>query len=271
MKYTALILLLAASTVAATAQTPAKSATTGAKSATPAAKMTATEAALPEGIPAIKATEKPLFTATLRYQDEVVGTGTEAEAGKLLKFQFTMWTAKGVKIDSSLDHAGQPLKDKDGKPVLGDDGKPKLGDPQPGTAIMGSGRPFPGWDLGFEGMKQGGKRRLFVPWQLGLGNREIPSRSPSQPAIPAKSDLIIDVNLIEVADAPKPPARPTMGGPGMHPMAPGQGMPGTAAKPETTAAPGAAPAATAPAAAPATPATAPAATPAATPAQPQSK
>ena len=66
------------------------------------------------------------------------------------------------------------MKDKDGKPVLGDDGKPKLGDPQPMAFPQGMGRLIPGFDQGFDGMKIGGKRRLFIPWQLAYGARDIP-------------------------------------------------------------------------------------------------
>jgi peptidylprolyl isomerase len=220
-----------------------------------------------------------LFSVALRYQDAKVGDGAEAESGKMLKLHYSVWTAgeNGIKFDSSYDHPGQPLKDKDGKPVMGEDGKPKLGDPQPIPMIMGQGRPLLGWDLGLEGMKVGGKRRIFVPWQLGFGAHEVPARDATHPSIPAKSDLIVDLDLIEVADAPPPQQRPGMMPPNHPPMGAGAphpmpGAPTTPAAPATTAAPAAAPApAAVPAPAPApAPAAAPAPTPA-TPAQPQSK
>lgn len=298
MKYTALILTLAAITAAASAQTPANPATTPAKPATakaatatkPAVKSAPTHAKpvtpaekLPAGVAAIKAPVKTLYTISVRYQDEKVGDGAEAEAGKLLKFNYTVWTAgaDGLKFDSSYDHPGQPLKDKDGKPVLGEDGKPKLSDPQPMQVTAGQGRPLPGWDMGAEGMKVGGKRRIFIPWQLGFGAHEIPARPGRNPEIPGKSDLIVDLELADVADAPTPPQRPMMG-PGMHPPMGGHPMsgapgappaPGAVPAPAKPAAPAAAPApATAPKPAPpAAPAAAPAPAAPATPAQPQSK
>jgi FKBP-type peptidyl-prolyl cis-trans isomerase len=301
MRNTVLILLLAASTVAASAQTPANPApapakpATAAKSATaakPAVKTGATSAksaapaeVLPAGVPVIKGPKSTLYSVALRYQDDKVGDGAAAEPGKLLKFHFTLWTAgkDGVKFDSSLDHPGQPVKDKDGKPVLGDDGKPKLGDPQPMPMIMGQGRPIPGWDLGAEGMKVNGKRLIFIPWELGFGAREIPAAA-THPAVPAKSDLILYLELKDVSDAPQAPQRPSGGPAGMHPpMGPGpHPMPGAAsAPPAPGAAPGGAtsvvPATPKPAPAPTTPAapSAPAAAPApatpATPPQPQSK
>ena len=58
--------------------------------------------------------------------------------------------------------------------MLGDDGKPKLGDPQPMPFPQGMGRLIPGFDQGFGGMKVGGKRRLFIPWQLAYGARGRP-------------------------------------------------------------------------------------------------
>jgi len=150
-----------------------------------------------------------------------------------------------VKFDSSDDHR-QPLRDKDNKPVLGDDGKPKLGDPQPLPFLQGTGGAIPGFDQGFVGMKVGGKRRLFIPWQMAYGSRTIPDHGPDHPGIPSKSDLIFDVELVDVADAPPSPAmHPSMGGmhggpPPMRPGTPGappQGQPGTAAPPSAGSSP----------------------------------
>ena len=284
MKHTLLILLLAASTAAASAQTPAQPAASAAKKATPAAtaaKSTAKPATttgataakpaaaakLPLGVPApglppVKTLKKNIFTVALSYQDEVVGTGAEAASGKQAKFKFTLYVAAdGHKFDSSDDHPGPPLKDKDGKPVLGDDGKPKTSDPAPMTLVLGQGRPLPGWDYGVAGMKVGGKRRVFIPWQLGFGEREIPVRDATHPATPAKSDLILDVELVDVADAPVPPQHG--GGPGGHPpMGAHPPMPGGPGAPPAPSTPAAAPAASAaPAAAPVAPAAAPAASP----------
>jgi peptidylprolyl isomerase len=295
MRNTFLILLLAASTAAASAQTPAKPATAAksasapAKSATaakPAVKPAATSAkakaaaeVLPAGLTALTAAKETVYTISLRYQDEKVGDGTAAEPGKSLKFNYTLWSAgaEGKKYDSTDDHR-IPVFDKDHKPVVGADGKQKLGDPQPASVVMGQGRPFPGWDQGFAGMKAGGKRRIFIPWQLGLGDREIPAHGADHPGIAARTDLIVDVELLEVTDAPKPPQRPAMTMPPNHPPMGAPGAAGTPPAPAAAPAAPAAPTAPAPAAAPATqaaPSAAPAATPApaatATPAKPESK
>jgi peptidylprolyl isomerase len=258
MKHTALILLMAATTVAASAQTPAKPATTS-TTATKPATTTHTAAAtgikLPPGVPPARGILKTAFS--LKYQDIKLGTGADAEAGKLYKVHYTGWLAEtGAKFDSSFDHPGVPLKDKDGKPVLGDDGKPKLGDPQPIQFPQGMGRVMPGFDQGFGGMKVGGKRRLFIPWQLAYGTRGRPGQDATHPGIPPKADLIFDVELVDQAEMPTPPQRPN--------MPPGARMPPGAMTPHPPTGavpgqPGTAPAPGAPSTAPTTPPTAPAA------------
>jgi peptidylprolyl isomerase len=221
MKSIVLVLCLAAA-VAANAQTTAKSANTQAKPAAathPAATVSAVK--LPPGVHPVPGIPKTLFA--LRYQEIKIGTGAEAEPNKLYKVHYTGWLASGgYKFDSSYDHPRPPALDKDGKPVLGADGKPKQGDPQPITFPQGYGRVIPGWDQGFGGMKIGGKRRIFIPWQLAYGAKGRPGPDPAHPGIPPKADLIFDVELVDVADMPAPPTRPGMPGGMSHPM------PGTA-------------------------------------------
>ena len=128
-----------------------------------------------------------------------------------------------------------PLKDKDGKVVMGDDGKPKLGDPMPMPFPQGMGQVITGFDQGFVGMKVGGKRRIFIPWQLAYGTREMPDHGVEHPGIPAKSDLIFDVELVDVSDLPQMPSHPSIGATRQAPPAPP--APGTAPKPPAPPAP----------------------------------
>jgi peptidylprolyl isomerase len=290
MKQTILIVFLAASATAATAQTPAKPATP----ATPVhhTGTTASAAGLklePAGLPPVKTIVKSAFT--LRYKEIKIGTGAEAEPNKMYKVLYTGYLGlngrpdDGNKFDSSDDHR-QPLKDKDGKPVMGDDGKPKLGDAQPMSFPQGMGRLIPGFDQGFAGMKIGGKRRIFIPWQLAYGAKGRPGPDAAHPGIPPKADLIFDVELVDATDMPTPPTGPGAFGrrpggppggvpPGAmpHPIPPGalpapRSPAGTPPAQPVNPAPGSAPS-SAPASTPAP--TAPATTPApATPAQPQS-
>ncbi len=278
MKNVFLTLLIAASTASASAQTPAKP-TTPAKPAAPTSAAThsaatAAGAKLPPGIPPVKGIIKTAFSE--RWEDIKIGTGADAEPNKLYKVMYTGYlAADGKKFDSSYDHPGSPLKDKDGKLILGDDGKPKLGDPQPMPFPQGYGRLIPGFDQGFAGMKIGGKRRLFIPWQLAYGEKGRPGPDPAHPVIPPKADLIFDVELVDISEIPGPPNRAPVVMKDGKPMVPG--TPGAAPSPAhpdapasgaTPPAPGTAPSATAPsaAAAPAAPATPPG-----TAAQPQAK
>jgi peptidylprolyl isomerase len=218
---------------------------------------------LPADIPRARGPVKTAFS--LRYQDIKIGTGPEAEPNKIYKVLYTGWiAADGRKFDSSEDHR-LPLRDKDGKPVMGDDGKPELGDPQPFAFAQGFGRVMPGFDQGFTGMKVGGKRRLFIPWQMAYGARGRPGPDAAHPGIPPKADLIFDVELLDVSEMQMPANRPFA-----NPVRPGAALP-PGHQPMNPAAP-AAPRAPASGAQPATPGTAPQATPppAAKPATPAS-
>jgi peptidylprolyl isomerase len=264
MKQISLLLALAGTLAAAQTSTPptnptaAKPATTTAKPASTAKSATAAKPAsatgtvhragaataikLPPGVPPVKGLIKPA-SFVLRYQDFQVGTGAVAEPLKQYKVKYTGWlAADGKKFDSSDDHPNK----------------------EPIQFPQGRGRVIPGWDQGFEGMRIGGKRRLFIPYQLAYGAGGRP------PVIPPKSDLIFDVELVDVTEMPAPatpPGRPipprpgTPGGaPNTTPTPPtGATSPAPAEKPATPASP-AAPAS--PTAAPSTP---PPATPPATP------
>ena len=252
---------------------PAAPAATASKAPASASPLVAAFIKAPPGIPQYRGIQKPVFTVALRYQEIKVGTGKLAENNKQYKVLYTGYRATdGVIFDSTEKHR-MPLRDKDGKPVMGDDGKPKLGDPQPLPFVQGSGGAIPGFDQGFVGMKVGGKRRIFIPWQMAYGTRTIPDHGPDHPGIPAKADLIFDVDLVDVSEPPPPqPPRPPMGMPGARPMpgtpgAPGrppgaQGQPAAPGSPAIPAAPGTANPSATPSGSPAaTPGSAPASTP----------
>ncbi|WP_433325083.1 FKBP-type peptidyl-prolyl cis-trans isomerase [Spirillospora sp. CA-294931] len=58
---------------------------------------------------------------------------------------------------------------------------------------LGTGRVIKGWDMGIQGMKVGGRRKLVIPPHLAYGDR-----SPS-PAIKPGETLIFVVDLVAVS------------------------------------------------------------------------
>ena len=133
-------------------------------------------ARLPAPIPPVKGELRTQYA--LRYIDIAVGTGAPAEPGKLYVVHYTGWLRDGTSFDSSRGR--EPLRFEQGKR-----------------------RVIPGWDAGFEGMRVGGRRRLFIPYQLAYG---IPGRPPR---IPPCSELIFDIELLGVEAPPPAPATAT--------------------------------------------------------------
>jgi peptidylprolyl isomerase len=227
--------LLAAITTAAIAQTTPTPKTPVTPRTTPA-----TTKATVTGIPKIVGLPKTLYA--LKYVDIKIGTGdlaipstlgTSPADSKIMQYKvrYTGWLTNGTKFDSSDDHPGAA--------------------PLPVT--VGLHRVIAGWDTGFTGMHIGGKRRLFIPWQLAYGEAGKP------PTIPAKANLIFDIELISQEDiTAQLTRRPTPQGAPTSPTAPKPGTPlpssgAPQASPATPSTSPAAPPATPPAASPATP------------------
>ena len=175
--------LLAAMTTAAIAQTTPTPKT----SVTPHTTHAATKATV-TGIPKIVGLPKTLYA--LKYVDIKIGTGalaipstlgTSPADSKIMQYKvrYTGWLTNGTKFDSSDDHPGAA----------------------PLSVMVGLHRVIAGWDTGFTGMHIGGKRRLFIPYQLAYGDA-------SKPPIPAKANLIFDIELVAVSDKPPVPKQP---------------------------------------------------------------
>ncbi len=105
----------------------------------------------------------------LKTEDIVVGTGAEVKAGDTVTVHYTGAVAETGKIfQSSHDSDGnQPVP-------------------------LSLNQVIQGWSQGIPGMKEGGKRRLYIPAELAYG-----ASSPSAD-IPANAALVFDVELVKV-------------------------------------------------------------------------
>jgi FKBP-type peptidyl-prolyl cis-trans isomerase len=112
---------------------------------------------------------KPMEKATeLIIEDEVIGSGAEAVAGKKVTVNYVGTLTDGTKFDSSYDRN------------------------EPFSFTLGAGQVIEGWDKGFAGMKIGGKRKLTIPSSMGYGDNGIPG------AIPGGATLVFEVELLNV-------------------------------------------------------------------------
>jgi len=164
--------MMSASLRAQTTPPPAK-ATTHKPSA---ASTPSTAMKLPPNIPVVHGILKTGFA--LRYIEIKPGTGDLAQPDWKYTVHYTGWLHDGTKFDSSVDR-GTPI-----------------------DFIQGAHRVILGWDDGFEGMRVGGKRRLFIPYQLAYGET-------GRPPIPPKADLIFDIELVAQSDPNAPPPPPS--------------------------------------------------------------
>lgn len=107
-------------------------------------------------------------TMNLVIEDIQTGTGKEAAKGQEITVHYTGWLEDGTVFDSSVSRK-QPL-----------------------SFTLGVGMVIAGWDQGFDGMKEGGKRKLTIPPQLAYGKRGAGG------VIPPDATLIFEVELLKV-------------------------------------------------------------------------
>jgi peptidylprolyl isomerase len=106
----------------------------------------------------------------LVIEDIVKGKGKVAEAGDNVTVQYVgVNFSNGEQFDASWDR-GQPF-----------------------TFPLGTGGVIPGWDKGVAGMKEGGRRKLTIPPELGYGAQGTPDGS-----IPPNETLVFVVDLVKV-------------------------------------------------------------------------
>ncbi|MDH2435440.1 FKBP-type peptidyl-prolyl cis-trans isomerase [Pokkaliibacter sp. MBI-7] len=104
----------------------------------------------------------------LKIDDLVVGEGKAIKRGALIKAHYRGWLDDGTEFDSSHKR-GEPFQ-----------------------CVLSTNKVIQGWVLGMLGMKEGGKRQLWVPAYLGYGERAIGN------IIPANANLNFEIELLEV-------------------------------------------------------------------------
>ncbi len=109
-----------------------------------------------------------MLDSGLKYVDLAQGEGDVAESGQRVSVHYTGWLENGEKFDSSRDRN------------------------DPFDFPLGRGHVIKGWDLGVEGMRVGGSRRLTIPPHLGYGARGAGG------VIPPNAVLVFEVELLGI-------------------------------------------------------------------------
>jgi FKBP-type peptidyl-prolyl cis-trans isomerase len=107
-------------------------------------------------------------THSLIVQDQVVGTGAEAQAGDMVTLHYTGKLEDGTVFETSV--GGEPIE-----------------------FPLGAGLVIPGFKQGLVGMKVGGKRLLIIPPSLAY------SQDPAHPLY--NKTLIFEVELVAATPA----------------------------------------------------------------------
>lgn len=101
----------------------------------------------------------------LKAWDVKAGTGAEVKPGATVTIHYTGWLTTGKVFDSSHTRGEK--------------------------AEFPLGNLIKGWQDGIPGMKVGGVRRLYIPYEQAYGAGGRP------PVIPAKADLIFEIEVFD--------------------------------------------------------------------------
>jgi FKBP-type peptidyl-prolyl cis-trans isomerase FkpA len=109
--------------------------------------------------------------------DRTVGNGLEPRRGLFVIIRYTGWIYD------------EQAADKKGKKFINSDDRGA-----PVSFVYGYKRALPGLEKGMEGMKVGGQRTVIIPAKYAFKG----SRQQSPDGVSVDSDLIIDIELVDV-------------------------------------------------------------------------
>lgn len=118
------------------------------------------------------------------YVVENPATGVKLDTGKVAVIKYRGYTLDGKEFDSNMDTT-----------------KPNKG--MPLEMMMGSGQSIPGFEDALYQFGKGAKGKIFIPASLGYGNR-------AQPNLPANSNLVFEIEITDVKNAPAQSAQPQL-------------------------------------------------------------
>lgn len=113
----------------------------------------------------------------VQIQDVVAGTGAVASQGSTVSVLYTGKLSDGTVFDSSAAHGNVPL-----------------------TFTLGGQGLIEGFQMGIQGMKEGGERIVSIPASLAYGSQDVKDVT-GKVIIPAGSTLMFDIKLVSVGDA----------------------------------------------------------------------
>ncbi|KAK0089585.1 hypothetical protein PV325_006509 [Microctonus aethiopoides] len=111
--------------------------------------------------------KKKVVAGGLQIEEIKLGKGPLAKPGKFVAVYYVGRLKNGKKFDATTNGDGFKFR-------------------------LGKGEVIRGWDVGVQGMKVGGKRRIAIPPSMAYGAKGLP------PAIPGNSTLIFEVELKSV-------------------------------------------------------------------------
>lgn len=131
--------------------------------------------------PTTDSAQQATTTQQVAGQDVTVGTGKEAKPGSIVSVLYVGRLEDGTVFDSSEANGNQPVRFQ-----LGAEGL------------------IPGFQIGVNGMKEGGERRIAIPPEFAYGTQDVKDAA-GKTIIPANSTIVFDVRLVKVEDATTTP------------------------------------------------------------------